>query len=148
MPTKKSGKKAATQKVARKAAGKKAPKKKAGTAVWADLYSGLPLDEAREYSKEILKGLTAGVSHFHAVLYMKNQLKANGFIELREVDKFQLKPGCSYYFTRNQTTIVAFTVGQKCAKGIELFKVVGCHTDSPVLRLAPHTKIENKFGFQ
>ena len=28
------------------------------------------LSEGREYSERILKGLTAGVSHFHAVKYM------------------------------------------------------------------------------
>ena len=43
------------------------------------------LTEGREYSERILKGLTAGVSHFHAVQYIKDELKANGFIEIREV---------------------------------------------------------------
>ena len=94
-----------------------------------------------------MKGLTAGVSHFHGIQYMKDLLKNGGFEELREVDKFELKPGCSYYFTRNHSCIVAFTIGSKCAEGIDLFKIVGCHTDSPVLKLAPHAKVENKFGF-
>ena len=42
------------------------------------------LGEARTYSSEILKGLTAGVSHFHAVGYIKDQLRDNGFIEVSE----------------------------------------------------------------
>jgi len=33
------------------------------------------LNNGREYAKRILKGLTAGVSHFHGVEYMKNELK-------------------------------------------------------------------------
>jgi aspartyl aminopeptidase len=57
-------------------------------------------------------------------------------------------PGNSYYFTRNKSTIVAFTLGQKVNEGVENFKIVGCHTDSPVLKLAPHSKQENKCGFQ
>jgi len=32
------------------------------------------LKEGREYSERVLKGLTAGVSHFHAVQYIKNEL--------------------------------------------------------------------------
>ena len=29
-----------------------------------------------------------------------------------------------------------------------MFKVIGCHTDSPVIKLAPITKAEDKYGFQ
>jgi aspartyl aminopeptidase len=58
-----------------------------------------------------------------------------------------LAAGKSYFFTRNQATIVAFSVGNKCNEGIDLFKIVGCHTDSPCLRLAPISKIDNKYGF-
>lgn len=43
------------------------------------------LNNGRDYAKTILKGLTAGVSHFHAVEYMKNRLKENNFIEIKEV---------------------------------------------------------------
>ena len=79
---------------------------------------------------------------------MKNELKGNGFNELKEIDKWTLTPGQSYFFTRNQSTIVAFTLGSKTQTGIDLFKIVGCHTDSPVLKLAPHAKIDNKCGYQ
>jgi len=37
------------------------------------------LHDGREYAHNILKGLTAGVSHFHAVKYMKDELAQNGF---------------------------------------------------------------------
>ena len=43
------------------------------------------LNEGREYSERILKGLTAGVSHFHAVQYIKNELTTNGFTEIKEM---------------------------------------------------------------
>ena len=59
-----------------------------------------------------------------------------------------MSPGSSYFFTRNHSTIVAFTLGNKVNQGVDLFKIVGCHTDSPVLKLAPHTKIDNKLGCQ
>ena len=111
------------------------------------VISNVLLKEGRQYAEKILKGLTAGVSHFHAVQYMKDELKGAGFTEIREVDKFELKPGASYYFTRNYSTIVAFTVGQKCNESVDLFKIVGCHTDSPVLKLAPHAKVDNKLGY-
>jgi hypothetical protein len=37
------------------------------------------LQESREYAQEVLKGLTAAVSHFHGVKYMKERLASNGF---------------------------------------------------------------------
>lgn len=43
------------------------------------------LNQGRDYAKTILKGLTAGVSHFHAVDYMKNVLKDNNFTEIKEM---------------------------------------------------------------
>ena len=67
----------------------------------AAAVSNALLGEAREYSSEILKGLTAGVSHFHAVAYMKNQLATNGFTEIKEQDKWTLEGGKSYFLTRN-----------------------------------------------
>ena len=99
------------------------------------------LEEGREYSKRILQGLTAGVSHFHAVQYIKGQLRDNGFQEIKEIDQWDLEPGKGYYFSRNATTIAAFTVGNQCKEGVNLFKIVGCHTDSPCLKLAPRTKV-------
>lgn len=39
-------------------------------------------------------------------------------------------------------------MGKQVAQGVENFKIVGCHTDSPVLKLAPYSKQENKVGFQ
>jgi aspartyl aminopeptidase len=42
---------------------------------------------------------------------MKDQLKSNGFNEIKEIEKWDLVPGQSYYYTRNQSTIVAFTLG-------------------------------------
>jgi aspartyl aminopeptidase len=105
------------------------------------------LKEGRQYSEKILEGLTAGVSHFHAVAFMKARLASNGFTEVKEQDKWSLTAGQSYFFTRNQSTICAFTLGKKVDAGIDLFKIVGCHTDSPVIKLAPNSKIDNKHGF-
>lgn len=107
------------------------------------------LNESREYAEKILQGLRAGVSHFHAVKYMKDQLAAAGFVKIIENEKWNLEAGKSYYFTRNGSTLIAFTVGSKCnTDNVDLMKVIGCHTDSPCIKTAPITKVDNKLGYQ
>ena len=101
------------------------------------------LSEARAYAREILIGLNASSSHFHAVNYCKSLLANNGFAEIKETEKWSLEAGKGYYFTRNGSTICAFLAGGKCqSDGVQMFKIVGCHTDSPCLKIAPRSKKE------
>lgn len=107
------------------------------------------LDEGREYAKTIVEGLNASPSHFHAVNFCKQRLRDEGFIELKEIDKWpQIEVGKGYYFTRNGSTICAFLAGAKVGKSpVSSFKIIGCHTDSPCLKLAPISKVD-KFGYR
>lgn len=107
------------------------------------------LKESQDYAKQILVGLNASVSHFHAVEYCKNQLAQNGFTEIKETGKWSLEAGKGYYFTRNGSTICAFLAGNKISaeQPISAFKIVGCHTDSPVLKVAPASK-KNALGYE
>ena len=100
------------------------------------------LDQGRIYARKIIDGLNASPSHFHAVNYCKKQLSQNGFTELKETDKWTLEPSKGYYFSRNGSTIVAFLTGALCgSQPVSSYKIVGCHTDSPVLKIAPYSKI-------
>jgi len=79
---------------------------------------------------------------------MKDLLAGNSFEEIKEIDAWKLEGGKGYYFTRNNSTIVAFVTGNKCSEGVSVYKIIGCHTDSPCIKLAPSNKIDNKFGTQ
>lgn len=75
------------------------------------------------------------------MIYCKEELKKNGFTEIKEVDAWKLEPGKGYYFTRNNSTLCAFLAGNKVGKEpIHSFKMVACHTESPVLKIAPNSK--------
>ena len=64
-------------------------------------------------------------------------------------DQWKLEAGKGYFFTRNNSTLVAFNIGHKAAsEGVSMFKIVGCHTDSPVLKLSPVSKLNDRAGFQ
>ena len=78
---------------------------------------------------------------FHAVQTSIDLLTAAGFEELRDATPYtgKLSPGGKYFFTRNKSTIVAFSVGAKYIPG-NGFKVIGGHTDSPNLKVKPRSK--------
>jgi hypothetical protein len=73
--------------------------------------------------------LTKSTDPFLAVKTCTDALDAAGFVKLSKRDPFAgvLKPGGSYYYTTNHSTLVAFTVGQKF-KGGNGFKIIGGHT--------------------
>jgi aspartyl aminopeptidase len=85
---------------------------------------------------------------FHVVHWCKARLVEKGFKELYETENWQLEKSGKYFFTRNHSTLVAFDLG----KDFDInntgntyfksgFKIVGAHTDSPCLRLAPVSKM-------
>ena len=63
---------------------------------------------------------------FHMCAEATRALKSAGFVELREADAWRplLKPGGSYFYVRNGTTLVAFTIGGAYEAG-NGFSIVG-----------------------
>lgn len=99
-------------------------------------------EAARKLALEFIDFVNVAVTPFHVVRALSQRLKGRGFSELRENDNWDLVPGGKYFFTRNLTTLVAFTVGDKFDPDNTGFKVIGAHTDSPCLRLAPVSKLQ------
>jgi len=91
-------------------------------------------------SQDLLNFVHASPTPFHLVQQTQNRLKAAGFSQLseREAWKGKVKAGGKYYYSRNLSTVVAFTVGEKYQPGNE-FKVIGAHSDSPVLKVKPNS---------
>lgn len=100
--------------------------------------------EAQAYSKTIIDGLNSSVSPFHSVETVKELLKSNNFKEIKETEGWSLEGNSRYYFTRNNSTLCAFTTGGQIKSGTppDCYKLVGCHTDSPTIRIAPKSDID------
>eukprot|EP00939_MAST-03C_sp_MAST-3C-sp1_P000697 g697.t1 len=102
--------------------------------------------EESEMIKDFLGFMNASHTAFHACDEVKRRLTKVGFQELCERDKWDtVVPGGRYYFTRNQTTVVAFAVGVKYKTGNGTI-MIGGHTDSPCLKLKPVSGV-TKSGF-
>lgn len=89
----------------------------------------------REFNEELIDFIDASPTPFHAVGWMAKKLHENGFIALREDEKWSLVEGKKYYVTRNDSSIIAFTYPPSSERG---YTIVGAHTDSPHLRLKPN----------
>lgn len=91
---------------------------------------------ARGQVEHLLEFIDASPSPWHAVASVETQLLPFQFVKLDEADKWQLKPGGRYYVVRDDSSVIAFVLGQKPL--IETgFKIIGAHTDSPGLRIKP-----------
>ncbi|KAL5530358.1 hypothetical protein ACEPAF_6616 [Sanghuangporus sanghuang] len=81
----------------------------------------------------------ASPTPFHAVHNASEILEQAGFVKILEEDKWELKGGGKYYFTRNQASLLAFTLPENWKPGTGA-SIVATHVDSPNLRIRPISK--------
>lgn len=74
--------------------------------------------------------LNSSYTAFHTTANVCQILKDNGFAELDIGSALNLKRGGKYYVTRNESSVIAFVVGNN-----NVFNIVGSHTDSPCFKV-------------
>ncbi|OAX42203.1 peptidase M18, aminopeptidase I [Rhizopogon vinicolor AM-OR11-026] len=100
-----------------------------------------------EAAKRFLGFVNASPTPFHAVHNASARLEASGFKKIREADDWDkiLQPQGKYFFTRNQSSLVAFALPSNWKQGAGL-SIVATHVDSPNLKVRPISKRE-KMGY-
>lgn len=104
------------------------------------------LETAKKLGEEFCEFVNQSYSPFHVVELCRKALCDSGFTPLQENSNWELKRGSKYLFSRNNSTLVAFSIGEKFDGNDTGFKILGAHTDSPQLKLAPISKLNQK-GF-
>ena len=84
---------------------------------------------------------------FHATAELRRQLQQAGYTELREGDRWQLQSGGRYLVVRNDSSLIAFALGDSEPSESGL-RMIGAHTDSPCLRVKPEPQAVNKGYYQ
>jgi aspartyl aminopeptidase len=87
--------------------------------------------------------LSASTDPYHAVKNAVLSLEAAGFRPAYSATT--LVPGEKYFYTVHHSTLVAFTVGKQW-NGTGRFKILGGHTDSPILKVKPRSNVPSKNG--
>ena len=86
-----------------------------------------------EISKELLTFIDSSKSMFHTVDTMKKYFDKAGYIFLPENAKWEIKKGGNYYTTRNNSSILAFQVGEELSD--YHFQITAAHSDSPTYKV-------------
>lgn len=98
---------------------------------------------------DFLEYVDGAPSPFHAVAITTARLIEAGYTRLREDEEWgvpgesgsKVQPGGKYFITRNQSALVAFSVGgaYKPGNGVA---AVAAHTDSPCLKVKPRSALK------
>ena len=97
-------------------------------------------------SKNLLSFIKNSPSCFHAIASIKKVLKREGFIELNEHNMFNIEKNNKYYVTRNDSSIIAFKVGEELDS--YSFNMVASHSDSPCFKIKPSNEFKSNEYFR
>jgi len=87
---------------------------------------------------DLLDFINQSPTPFHATQNLLAMMTENGFVHLDESDDWNCENGQRYVVTRNDSSIIAFSMGKNIHAGI---RMVGAHTDSPCLRIKPNPDV-------
>ncbi len=99
------------------------------------------------FNAGLLEYLGRATTPFHAVRGLVQELEGAGFRRLADDQPWQLAPGGRYFITRNDSSLIAFTLAS-AGSPTDGFRMVGAHTDSPCLMLKPAPTLTRKGYWQ
>lgn len=95
-----------------------------------------------DFNPQLIDFLNNSPSPFHAVSSMCEHFQQAGYQRLNERDAWDLKPGQAYVVTRNDSSVIAFTLpDDPVSTG---FRMLGAHTDSPCLKVKTNPDLNDQ----
>ena len=94
----------------------------------------------KKLALELVDFLYDSPSACHGVKATQNILDKNGFIEIKETDKWDLQAKGKYYVIKNDSALIAFEVGTGNIEETG-FRLIGAHTDVPGFRIKPNPQM-------
>ena len=94
----------------------------------------------KKLALELIDFLYDSPSACHGVKATQKILDENGFIEIKETDKWNLQAKGKYYVIKNDSALIAFEVGTGDIEETGL-RLIGAHTDVPGFRIKPNPEM-------
>lgn len=103
------------------------------------------MSEYQQYAKDMLDFIEASPCCFHVIDNIRQSLKQNGFLELKEAEEWKLVSGGGYFVVRNDSSIIAFRLPKE--KSVEGFHIIASHSDSPTFKVkeSPEIAVEDRY---
>lgn len=92
-------------------------------------------------SQQLIEFIENSPTCFHAVQTMTDILRAEGFTELKENQRWRVENGGNYFVTRNGSSLIAFTVPAQDMKGMH---IIASHSDSPAFKIKENPELESE----
>ena len=94
----------------------------------------------KKLALELIDFLYDSPSACHGVKATQKILDENGFIEIKETDKWDLQAKGKYYVIKNDSALIAFEIGTGDIEETGL-RLIGAHTDVPGFRIKPNPQM-------
>jgi len=91
-------------------------------------------------TQELLNFINESKTAFQSAYKIKSILDNQGYNEIKEEDKWDLKKGGKYYIIKNDSAVIAFEIGTGDIEN-DGFRLIGAHTDSPGFRIKPNPEM-------
>lgn len=92
----------------------------------------------KQTSKQLLQFIKKSYSCYHVIENIKKQLIEQSFEQLKERESWKLKEGGTYFVTRNDSSLIAFSIPKKDFSG---FRIIASHSDSPTFKIKDNAEI-------
>lgn len=92
-----------------------------------------------KFNQNLFQFIESATCSFTGIKEIKKQLHAKKFIELNENEIWHLKTNGKYFVTRNDASIIAFSLGKN-----KSFNITCTHIDTPSLTIKPKNEIYEK----
>ena len=94
----------------------------------------------KKLALELVDFLYDSPSACHGVKATQKILDENGFVEIKETEKWNLEAKGKYYVVKNDSALIAFEVGTGDIEETGL-RLIGAHTDVPGFRIKPNPQM-------